>query len=160
MNRSRVSTLEFLPLHCNKANDSYIPINGNYISGLIAGDGSIGIYPSSLTFNNKSFCSIYLAITQHKKDINLMNEIKYFFNVNNKIKIQSNNTQILIENKEFFRSVLIPFFNEYPLYGIKLNNLNKIINILSVINKYNINKNNPYTQEIKQEIINIWFTKI
>lgn len=87
-----------------------------------------------------------------------MNEVKDFFNLNNKIKIHSNNTQILIENKEFFRSVLIPFFNEYPLHGIKLNNLNKIIKILSIINEYKISKNNPYTKEVKQEIINIWFS--
>lgn len=63
MNRSHVSALDFLPLHCNKVSDNYIPIDGNYISGLIAGDGSIGIYPDSLTFNNKNFCSIYLGIT-------------------------------------------------------------------------------------------------
>ena len=151
MNRSRISLEDYLPLHCNKAGGNYIPIDGNYISGLIVGDGSIGIYPGSLTFNNKNFCSIYLGITQHKKDINLMNEVKDFFNLNNKIKIQSNNTQILIENKEFFRSVLIPFFNKYPLHGIKLNNLNKIINILSIIDEYKISTNDPYTQEVKEK---------
>jgi len=80
-----------------------------------------------------------------------MNEVKDFFNLNNKIKIQSNNTQILIENKEFFRSVLIPFFNKYPLHGIKLNNLNKIINILSIIDEYKISTNDPYTQEVKEK---------
>jgi hypothetical protein len=89
-----------------------------------------------------------------------MNEIKDFFNINNKLNIYPNNTiRLLIENKEFFRSTLIPFFNKYPLHGIKLKNLNKIIKILSVIDKYNINRNNYYTQEIREEIINIWFAE-
>lgn len=161
MNRSRVNLENYLPCHCNKDSPKYIPINGNYISGFIAGYGSISISQYSLTFDTSQFCRIYLSLTQHKNNFILINEIKDYFKVDIKIKIQSNNTVLLlIENKQFFKSVLIPFFNEYPLYGIKLNNLNKIINILSVINKYNINKNNPYTQEIKQEIINIWFTKI
>jgi len=160
MNRSRVNDLDYLPLHCNKNNIEYLPINGNYISGFIGGDGAIGIYPNSLTFNSKTFCSIYLSITQHKKDIFLMNEIKDFFNLENKLKVYSNNTvQLLIENKEFFRLTLIPFFNKYPLHGVKLNNLNKIINILSTIDKNNINRNNPYTTEIKKEIINIWLAE-
>jgi hypothetical protein len=38
MNRSRTNTLDYLPLHCNKDSFEYIPINGNYISGFIAGD--------------------------------------------------------------------------------------------------------------------------
>jgi hypothetical protein len=158
MNRSRVNDLDFTPLHCNKDNIKYISINGNYISGFIAGDGSIGIYPNSLTFNSKNFCNIYFSITQHKKDISLINEIKDFFNLENKLKVYSNNSvQLLVENKEFFRSTLIPFFNKYPLHGVKLNNLNKIIKILSEIDKNNINSHNPYSTEVKQEIINIWF---
>src|SRR5690606_35612324 len=125
----------------NKNSSLYIPINGNYISGFIAGDGSINIHPFSLTFNTSKFCGIFLSLTQHKNNLFLMNEIKDYFNVNNKLKIQSNNSvQLLIENKEFFRSTLIPFFNEYKLYGIKLNNLNKIIKVLNLIEKYNINR--------------------
>jgi hypothetical protein len=159
MNRSRISLEDYLPSHCNKNSPDYIPINGNYISGFIAGDGSIGIFQHSLTFDSPNFCRIYLSLTQHKNNLFLINEIKSYFKVEIKTKVQINNTiQLSIENKELFRSVIIPFFNEYPLYGIKLNNLNKIIKILSLITKYNINRSNPYTPEIKKEIINIWFT--
>jgi len=159
MNRSRISLEDYLPSHCNKNSHDYIPINGNYISGFIAGDGSIGIFQHSLTFDSPNFCRIYLSLTQHKNNLFLINEIKSYFKVEIKTKVQINNTiQLSIENKELFRSVIIPFFNEYPLYGIKLNNLNKIIKILSLITKYNINRSNPYTPEIKKEIINIWFT--
>lgn len=159
MNRSRISLEDYLPSHCNKNSHDYIPINGNYISGFIAGDGSIGIFQHSLTFDSPNFCRIYLSLTQHKNNLFLINEIKSYFNIEIKTKVQINNTiQLSIENKELFRSVIIPFFNKFPLYGIKLNNLNKIIKILSLITKYNINKSNPYTSEIKKEIINIWFT--
>jgi LAGLIDADG endonuclease len=159
MNRSRANTLDYLPSHCNKDSFEYIPINGNYISGFIAGDGSIGIFQHSLTFDSPNFCRIYLSLTQHKNNLFLINEIKSYFKVGIKTKVQTNNTiQLLIENKEIFKSVIIPFFNEFPLYGVKLNNLNKIIKILSLITKYNINRSNPYTPEIKKEIINIWFT--
>lgn len=159
MNRSRANTLDYLPSHCNKDSFEYIPINGNYISGFIAGDGSIGIFQHSLTFDSPNFCRIYLSLTQHKNNIFLINEIKSYFKVEIKTKVQTNNTiQLSIENKELFKSVIIPFFNEFPLYGVKLNNLNKIIKILSLITKYNINRSNPYTAEIKKEIINIWFT--
>ncbi|KFH98272.1 LAGLIDADG endonuclease (mitochondrion) [Podila verticillata NRRL 6337] len=160
MNRKRNKLENFLPDHCNKNSSLFIPINGNYISGFIAGDGSINIHPFSLTFDSLKFCSIFLSITQHKNNLFLMNEIKDFFNVNNKLKIQSNNSvQLLIENKEFFRSTLIPFFNKYPLHGIKLINLNKIIKILELINKYGINRSNSYTSDIRKEIINIWFAE-
>lgn len=160
MNRSRIGLEDYLPSYCNKNSHDYIPINGNYISGFIAGDGSISIYPSTLTLENSKFCKIFISLTQHKNNLLLMNEIKDFFNINNKLNIYPNNTiRLLIENKEFFRSTLIPFFNKYPLHGIKLKNLNKIIKILSFIDKYNINKNNYYSQVIREEIINIWFAE-
>lgn len=160
MNRSRINLEDHLPSHCNKNSNNYIPINGNYISGFIAGDGCISIYPSSLTLDNSKFCDIYISLTQHKNNLFLMNEIKDYFNLNNKLSIYPNNTvRLLIGNKEFFRSTLIPFFDKYPLHGIKLNNLNKIINILSVIKKYDINKHNSFTPAIREEIIKIWFAE-
>lgn len=156
MNRKRIKVESFLPSHCNKNSPLFIPIEGDYISGFIAGDGSIGIYPNSLTFNSLNFCTIYFSITQHSNNMSLMNEILCYFNLENKLKVQLNVVQILIENKKFFNTVLIPFFSKYPLYGIKLDNLNKIIEILSLIKKYNINSHNPYTVEVRKEIINIW----
>ena len=38
MNRSRMNLENYFPSHCNKNSNNYIPINGNYISGFIAGD--------------------------------------------------------------------------------------------------------------------------
>jgi hypothetical protein len=44
MNRSRISLEDYLPSYYNKNSHDYIPINDNYISGFIVGDGSISIY--------------------------------------------------------------------------------------------------------------------
>lgn len=100
MNRKRNKLENFLPEHCNKNSSLFLPINGNYISGFIAGDGSLGIAPYSLTFESLDFCIIYFSITQHKNNLFLMNEIKDFFNLNNKLSIYPNNSvQLLIKNK-------------------------------------------------------------
>lgn len=161
MNRKRKNLENFLPDHCNKNSSLFIPINGNYISGFIAGDGSLGIIPFSLAFNSLDFCQPYFSITQHKDNIVLINEIKDFFNPDLDIKINTNNSvQLLIMSKEFLENILIPFFERYPLHGIKLNNLNKLIKILSIIKEHNIHESNPYTSEIKKKIINIWFSEL
>lgn len=78
MDRKR-NKLKIFYLITNKNSPLFISINDNYISGFIAGDGSIGIYPFSLIFESLKFCNIFLSITQHKNNFFLTNEIKDYF---------------------------------------------------------------------------------
>lgn len=48
MNKSRIYPINYQPNHTITTNSSYIPLNGNYVSGFIAGDGCISIKPSHL----------------------------------------------------------------------------------------------------------------
>ena len=91
MNRSHVNILNYLPIHSNKDSLGYIPINGMYIYGFIADNGSIGIFEHNLTLDSPNFYRIYLSLTQHKNKIIWINEIKYNFYVEIKTKVQTNN---------------------------------------------------------------------
>src|SRR5690606_24957186 len=104
MNRKRDKFDNFLPNHCNKNSSLYIPINGNYISGFIAGDGSINIHPFSLTFNTSKFCGIFLILTHYKIILFLFNYIK---NVIKILPFHNQYTVIYIEDLEYVIDLII-----------------------------------------------------
>lgn len=59
------------PNHTKEDNIDYIPINGNYISGFIAGDGCLVLHSSKLT--------MHLSISQYKNNKLLMESIAKYF---------------------------------------------------------------------------------
>lgn len=73
---------EFLvPVHTEKGNPEYIMINGHYINGFIAGDGSLYLRTKS------NFGSMGVQISQHINNSHLMREIADFFNPALKISV-------------------------------------------------------------------------
>jgi len=64
MNPRGVHPSFYQPPHTILGNPNYIPLDPNYFSGFIAGDGYIGL----ITQNSKHFGEPNITITQHKND--------------------------------------------------------------------------------------------
>jgi hypothetical protein len=80
MNSYRKFSVEYSPIHTIGSNYEYIPINGHYINGFIAGDGCL-----SLTTKDINFCRMSLQISQHKNNRLLLSSIANYFKSPNKI---------------------------------------------------------------------------
>jgi hypothetical protein len=77
----------YSPNHTKEDSIDYIPMNGNYISGFIAGDGCLVLHSSKLT--------MHLAISQHKNNKLLMKSIAKYFESPSKVYIgRPNDLQI------------------------------------------------------------------
>jgi LAGLIDADG endonuclease len=68
------------PYHTLKSDLNFIPINGHYINGFIAGDGCL-----SLSLNDKSFCKMSLQISQHINNKHLLESIANYFESPSKV---------------------------------------------------------------------------
>jgi hypothetical protein len=80
MNSYRKFPVEYYPLHTNEDNLEYIPINGHYINGFIAGDGCLALNTKNIGFGRMS-----LQISQHKNNKQLMLSIANYFKSPNKL---------------------------------------------------------------------------
>lgn len=69
----------YSPNHTKENNIDYIPIDGHYINGFIAGDGSL------ILSMGKNFGSMYLSIGQHKNNRLLMESIAKYFKSPSKV---------------------------------------------------------------------------
>lgn len=80
MNSYREFLGEYYPNHTSENSSEYIPIDGNYINGFIAGDGC-------LAFNtkDKNFARMSLQISQHKHNKLLLLSIANYFKSPSKI---------------------------------------------------------------------------
>ncbi len=98
-------------------------LNPQWVSGFVAGDGGFSIYIRN--------CEDYILkykvysrfhITQHIKDIRLMNLFVKFFNCGN-IYIRSNKLtrrcDFIIQDTFFLFDRIIRHFDQYPLWNLK-----------------------------------------
>lgn len=67
------SSTYYSPDHTKEGNINYIPINGHYINGFIAGDGCLGLDM------DKHFGYMHLSISQHKNNRLLLESIVNYF---------------------------------------------------------------------------------
>ena len=65
----------YSPNHTQENHIGYIPINGHYINGFIAGDGCLILHLG------KSFGTMHLCISQHKNNRLLMESIVRYFKI-------------------------------------------------------------------------------
>ena len=78
----------YSPNHTKESNIDYIPINGHYINGFIAGDGCL-----SLNLKGRRFSYMYLNISQHINNRLLLESIAKYFK--NPLKVYSNGINML-----------------------------------------------------------------
>jgi hypothetical protein len=78
----------YSPSHTKESKIDYIPLNGHYVNGFIAGDGCL-----SLNLKGRRFGYMYLSIGQHINNRLLLESIaKYFKNTS---KVYSNGVKML-----------------------------------------------------------------
>jgi len=143
MNSYREFPIEYSPNHTIENNYEYIPIDGNYINGFIAGDGCL-----ALNIKDVNFARMSLQISQHKNNRPLLLSIAKFFKYPNKIYYHGiNSLQITLSGIKIWESVIFNHFCEYPLHGNKTIRLNKLFIIRELmLNKNHLMKVGRYRQ--------------
>lgn len=158
MNSYRKLPKEYCPVHTIEKNPLYIPINGHYINGFIAGDGCL-----ALNTKDNAFGRMSLQISQHRDNKILLYSIANYFKSPTKIYYHdTNSVQLTLSGIKLWETIIFDHFIEYPLYGSKTIRLNKLFKIREVILKkeYLIKKGKGriWDPKIKLQIIDIWLS--
>lgn len=155
MNSFRKDFSEFPPSHVLKENPDYIPINGHYINGFIAGDGSLYLRTKS------NFGSMGIQISQHVNNTHLMREILDYFDPSlNIYKHGKDSIQITIGGKILWKNTISKHFLEYPFHGSKNVRLVKLQEIAIYLESGEhldkVGRARVLKQEAKEHILSIW----
>lgn len=121
-------------------------------------DAHFSLRTNSANVKNQVFGSLYYGISQHIDNTYLLESILLAFNLEN-VNIHKktlDSIQINISNRDTIRNVIIPFFNQYPLYGMKLIAFTKVKDIINLLDSNSINGRVKWTLELKEEILKIW----
>lgn len=150
---SLINRLEKIKLILNRNKKEFnIPIehlqemNGHYIAGFVSGDGSFSVVTGPESFH-KGFGTTVFLITQHINNRLLIEAIMKYFDVGSLSVIDSRKDVInyRVTNKEHLTKVIIPFFEEYPVYGLHAVTFFKWKNII----KYLTDKKQDVNQKAK-----------
>jgi len=98
-------------------------LDGHWIAGFVEADGhfSLGLRKQSdLKFGFR--VSPKFSITQHNRDILLLNRIKLVFTFGNIHTHTKDNSRIEVAKRDMLINNIIPFFEIYPMHGDKLLN--------------------------------------
>ena len=94
--------------------------NPNWLAGFVNGDGSFGIkIQNSITTNSGYIISLQFRIYQHVKDELLFQSFEKYLNCG---KVYKHSTKFISFSVFKFSEIvdkIIPFFQKYPLQGIK-----------------------------------------
>jgi hypothetical protein len=157
MNSLRKDYSKMPPVHTIKDNLEFIPIDGNYINGFIAGDGCLFLRTKS------NFGSMGIQISQHVVNSRLMKEILEFFKLDLNVYSHGkgkNSVQITLGGKKIWKEVIAKHFSIYPLHGSKTLRLEKMITIYKIIESGEHLKRAgriaSWKPEYKERILKIW----
>lgn len=126
MNTKRKFYVPFIP-----TNLTNIPVDPNYVSGFIEGDGSLIVESTGLLRKKKGRLSI--SLDQKNTNKPLIESFKPLLNIKSSLVNTKNNVLKLKKfGDKYFKTTLIPFFLNYPFHGNKLLVLYKIIWILNI----------------------------
>lgn len=130
MNSLRKDYLKMPPIHTIKGNSVFIPLDGHYINGFIAGDGCLYMRTKS------NFGSMGIQISQHVNNSCLIREILDYFQPDLNIFSHGKgkkSIQITMGGKRIWNKVLYPHFLNYPMQGSKTLRLKKMYAIAKII---------------------------
>ena len=155
MNSLREDFSNMPPVHTIKENLEFIPLDGNYINGFIAGDGCLFLKTKS------NFGVMGIQISQHANNSHLMKEIVKFFNIDLNVYSHSKKSiQITLGGKKLWKEVISKHFSIYPLHGSKALRLEKMIAIAKIIESgehlKRVGKVASWKPEYKERILKIW----
>jgi len=148
--------MPYQPIHTISNNEDFIPLNGHYVNGFIAGDGCL-----SLSLLDKSFCKMSLQISQHTNNKILMESIaNYFESPSSVYRHDKDSIQISIRAKKLWEEVIFKHFYNYPLYGSKVLRLNKLLTVRELLQDKNylekVGKSRRWKLDYKLRIMEIW----
>lgn len=159
-----------------KNNNNKINLNPYYISGLVQSDGNFSVRTNKK--DNNIWLSPAFNITLHKKNEELIINIKNYFNVGHYRIDNKGYCRYNVTDLKDLNNIIIPFFLKYQLKSEKFNSFimfkiicNKLnnkehLNLIKNKNiKYNklIKDNNPnviFTSKFKESLSNIRFNII
>jgi hypothetical protein len=157
MNKKRNVPINYQPNHTIPSHSSYVPLDGNYVSGFMAGDGAIAFETIS------RFGRFAFQIIQHVNNRLLLESFTPLFNLteppinHNKF---NNSIEFKITHRQSLSDIVVPFFKLYPLYGVKSITFLKLIDILAFMENDNhrsiSGKGRPWKPEVKEKALNIW----
>jgi hypothetical protein len=124
MNRKRIIEKPYEPDHVKS-----IPLDPNYVSGFIEGEGSF-----ILELTGKTIFRVSLSIDQKKTNSVLLNSFKEILNIKSTpiLNVSTGVLKLSKNGDKYFKEFLIPFFLKNPLHGNKLLQLYKIVLILTL----------------------------
>lgn len=100
-----------------------ITINPYWLSGFVDGDGSFSLSFHKPSISSKfGFYEAIFTITQHSRDLILMEAIKEFLNCGRIYKNNNRNQPVLTykcSSQKDLSALIIPHFIHYPLYSTK-----------------------------------------
>jgi hypothetical protein len=143
-------------LHCNPNHPGYIPLDPNYISGFLAGDGYLSLITK---IDSSNFGRMRVGLTQHQDNYLLLQSIKDYFNIDNFVISKSQDRVISLDcgSEGSIFNVFLPFFEKHALYGVKAIRLVKLLKIRDLIlSLRGSRKTTKWTPELKSQIITIW----
>jgi hypothetical protein len=145
-----------IDLHCNPNIPGYIPLDPNYISGFLAGDGYLSLISK---IDSPSFGRMRIGLTQHQDNYLLLQSIRDYFNIDNFVITKTNNKAISLNSgsEDTVFNILLPFFEIHPIYGVKAITLIKLLKIRDLIlSLRGSRKTTKWSPELKSQIISIW----
>jgi len=103
-------------------------INPNWLVGFTDGEGCFYIKPTKFGF------TVNMSISQHVRDIALLGNIADFLNcgIVEKPCTRSSATFVTYKSKDIYDKI-IPFFNNYPLQGTKLQNFKYFCEVTNIL---------------------------
>jgi len=123
-----------LPYTKPQFTSSIISLDPNWIAGFVQADGNFDL--SVIKSKNKlgQTCNPQFKISQHSRDLDLLNRIMTYFSIGKILKPNKNNVCVFyIAGLAKIVSIVIPFFKIYSLYGMKLLDFNDFVKGIEIM---------------------------
>lgn len=101
----------------------------HWISGFVEAEGCFFVT------NNLTSASLIFKVTQHVRDTDLLKELINYFNCGYYKACTNNAGDFIVTKFNDINSIIIPFFNKYPILGSKLRDYLDFVKVAELIQK-------------------------
>ena len=113
-----------------KIRQDHLPLNKEFVRGLVDGDGSFNI---AFRSDSKKI-GLNFTVVQENSSISVLHELISFFNCGNVYKLPSEASRYQVQSKEELINKVLPIFKEMSLNTRKQQNLDKFIKVCNILN--------------------------
>lgn len=106
--KERVATPKDLPLE----------LDPHWVAGFIDAEGCFWIKTQKSLSSDRTNFILGFQVTQHNRDIALMNKLLTFFNCG-RFESGGSATNLVVTRLSDLTGTIVPFFKEYPIQGVK-----------------------------------------